>query len=233
MSDDHDQMTELLHAYVDGELDLAGSREVEQHLHSCEECRRSEEQIRTLHLALTNEAPAYRAPAHLRKNVRAALRRTAKSQREISWPWLAFAASTACAIVFAGWRFFKLTGHQAMTLPIKSSRIIFALSSPLICSMWPHPISTRSSLGFMVRSILPLRFATYRRKAFPWSAAGSIISLAKRPLRLSINETNTLSISSLLPRPKIATALPSLSLAGVIIFFIGRKAKWNIGRCPT
>jgi anti-sigma factor RsiW len=107
MSDDHDQMRELLHAYVDGELDLAGSREVEQHLHSCEECRRSEEQIRTLHLALTNEEPAYRAPAHLRRNVRAALRRTAKSQREISWPWLAFAASTACAIVFAGLALFQ------------------------------------------------------------------------------------------------------------------------------
>jgi anti-sigma factor RsiW len=102
MSANHDEMTELLHAYVDGELDLAASREVEQHLRGCEDCRCGEEQIRSLHLALTNEAPAYRAPAHLRKNLRAALRREAKSKREISWPWLAFAASTVCAIVFAG-----------------------------------------------------------------------------------------------------------------------------------
>ena len=109
MSADHDQMTELLHAYVDGELDLAGSRDVERHLHSCEECRRGEEQIRALHVALTNEAPAYRAATHLRKNVRAALRRTVKSQREISWPWLAFAVSTACAIVFAGLALFQAT----------------------------------------------------------------------------------------------------------------------------
>jgi anti-sigma factor RsiW len=109
MSVNHDQMTELLHAYVDGELDLSGSREFERHLQSCEDCRRGEEQIRTLHVALTSEAPAYRTPAHLRKNIRAALRREAKSGREIPWPWLAFAASTACAIAFAGLALFQST----------------------------------------------------------------------------------------------------------------------------
>ena len=35
MSIAHDQMPELLHAYVDGEVDLVSGREVEQHLRTC------------------------------------------------------------------------------------------------------------------------------------------------------------------------------------------------------
>ena len=99
MNIDHDRMQELLHAYVDGELDLVSGQELEQHLRTCEDCRRVEEQIRALSNALTSDAPAYRAPAHLRKNVRAALRREAK-ESQISWPWLVFATGATCAVLF-------------------------------------------------------------------------------------------------------------------------------------
>lgn len=91
----HDDIRELLHAYSDGELDLLKAREVEQHLRSCGECRATEEQIRALREVLTSDAPAYRAPARLRKNIRAALRREAK---ETSFsPRLVFAAGAAFA----------------------------------------------------------------------------------------------------------------------------------------
>lgn len=100
MSIDHDQMPELLHAYADGELDLVSGRDIEQHLRSCEDCRHIEQQIHALRDALASDAPAYRAPAHLRRNVRAALRREAKSGREISWPWLVFATGAVCALLF-------------------------------------------------------------------------------------------------------------------------------------
>jgi anti-sigma factor RsiW len=101
MSIDHSRMQELLHAYVDGEIDLVSGQEVEQHLRSCEDCRRAEQQIRALRKALASDAPAYRAPAHLRRSVRAALRREAKeSGREISWPWLVLATGAACAVLF-------------------------------------------------------------------------------------------------------------------------------------
>ena len=99
MSIDHTQMQELLHAYVDGEVDLVTGREMEEHLRSCEGCRRTEQQIRALREALTSNAPAYRAPARLRRNVRAALRREAKESR-VSWPGLVFAAGAVCAVLF-------------------------------------------------------------------------------------------------------------------------------------
>jgi anti-sigma factor RsiW len=110
MSIDHAQMPEFLHAYVDGELDLVSSQEIERHLHSCEDCRRVEQQIRALREALASDDPAYRAPAHLRKNVRAALRREAKeSGPEISWPWLLFATGMVCAVLFLAAALFQTT----------------------------------------------------------------------------------------------------------------------------
>ena len=102
MSTEHENIRELLHAYVDGELDLANTRETERHLQSCADCRGTEKAIRELRSALTREATAYRAPAHLRRNVRAALRREAKSTRQTLSPWLVFATGAAFAAVLVG-----------------------------------------------------------------------------------------------------------------------------------
>jgi anti-sigma factor RsiW len=109
MSADHENIRELLHAYVDGELDLANTRETERHLQSCANCRGIEKAIRELRNALTNDAPAYRAPAHLRRNVRAALRREAKSTRQTLSPWLMFATGAAFAAVILGFALFQMT----------------------------------------------------------------------------------------------------------------------------
>ena len=109
MSTAHERIRELLHAYVDGELDLANARETERHLRSCADCRGTEKAIRELRSALTSEATAYRAPAHLRRNVRAALRREAKSSRQILSPWLTFATGAAFAAILLGFVFFQTT----------------------------------------------------------------------------------------------------------------------------
>ncbi|HEX4639043.1 MAG TPA: anti-sigma factor [Chthoniobacterales bacterium] len=103
----HDEIHELLHAYADGELDLVSAREVEQHLRDCDECRHAEDQIRALHDALIGDAPAYRAPTHLRRNIRAALRREAK-ETTLS-PWLVFATGAAVTLVVLALIFFQTT----------------------------------------------------------------------------------------------------------------------------
>ena len=109
MSTAHERIRELLHAYVDGELDLANARETERHLRSCADCRGTEKAIRELRSALTSEATAYRAPAHLRRNVRAALRREAKSSRQILSPWLTFTTGAAFAAILLGFVIFQTT----------------------------------------------------------------------------------------------------------------------------
>jgi len=115
MSIDHTQMQELLHAYADGELDVVRGQEVEQHLGTCGDCRRIEEQILALRNALTSDAAAYRAPAHLRKNVRKALRREAK-ESQISWPSLVFAAGAICAVLFLTTALFENTRATRNTI---------------------------------------------------------------------------------------------------------------------
>ena len=95
----HDEIRELLHAYADDELDLVSAREIKQHLQSCHDCRQATEQIRALSEALTSDAPAYRASAHLRRNIRATLRREAKETERSFSPWMIFATGAACALV--------------------------------------------------------------------------------------------------------------------------------------
>src|SRR5262245_28131247 len=109
MSNEHENIRELLHAYVDGELDLANTRETERHLQSCADCRRTEKAIREMRSVLTSDATAYRAPAHLRRKVRAALRREAKSTRQTRLPWLMFATGAAFAAVILGFALFQMT----------------------------------------------------------------------------------------------------------------------------
>ena len=99
MSAEHETIRELLHAYVDGELDLANTREADLHLKTCADCRGTEKAIRELRAAMTSDTAAYRAPSRLRKNVRAALRQEARSTRQPFSPWLMFASGAALAAV--------------------------------------------------------------------------------------------------------------------------------------
>jgi anti-sigma factor RsiW len=58
---------------------------------------------------LTTETITYRAPAHLRKNLRAALRREAKATEQTLSPWLMFATGAAFAALILGFAFFQTT----------------------------------------------------------------------------------------------------------------------------
>jgi anti-sigma factor RsiW len=109
MNTEHERIRELLHAYVDGELDSANARETERHLRSCADCRGTEKAVRELRCALTSEAAAYRATAHLRRKIRAALRRETKSSRQLLSSWLTFASGAAFAAILLGFVFFQTT----------------------------------------------------------------------------------------------------------------------------
>src|ERR1043166_4079453 len=99
---DHEQIRELIHPYVDGELDLLTAREAEQHLRSCADCRAIERALRAFRETVASSQPAYRAPSRLRKHVRAALRHEAKTTQKIFSPWVVFATGAACALIILG-----------------------------------------------------------------------------------------------------------------------------------
>ena len=59
----------LLGAYLDGELDLLHSLDIERHLADCAQCSRSLEKLRHLGMAIT-AAPRYHASTQLRLRLR-------------------------------------------------------------------------------------------------------------------------------------------------------------------
>ncbi len=63
----------LLHPYVDGELDLVRNLEIEQHLGTCPDCAQHEKELRSLRTALASPSLYHSAPAALRERVRTAV----------------------------------------------------------------------------------------------------------------------------------------------------------------
>ncbi|MCU1266515.1 MAG: putative anti-sigma factor [Acidobacteria bacterium] len=81
---------EFLHAYVDGELDLARSLEVEQHMQNCQVCASAYRNQTALRSAFKDSSLYYSAPEKLEKRIRSSLRREAKSEagrRWFDWRW--------------------------------------------------------------------------------------------------------------------------------------------------
>jgi anti-sigma factor RsiW len=92
----------LVHAYVDNELDVVRSLEVEAHLSGCLACAREEASLRALHKALGNSALYHEAPARLEQRVRAALRdaRRIESRRSFALRRYSWVGAAAAAVLF-------------------------------------------------------------------------------------------------------------------------------------
>jgi len=109
---------QLIDAYVDGELALETSTEIERHIDSCDACRRLYASRRALSAQLRDPALRVAAPDGLRRRVAAAV--SAESPRPAAlrparrqWMQLA-AACFAAAVLGSGTTYFSLTsGSQA------------------------------------------------------------------------------------------------------------------------
>ncbi len=67
----------LLHPYMDGELDLATSLEVEEHLRSCPACALSHENYRALRAGLRDGTLYFSVPDALQSRIQSSVRRSA------------------------------------------------------------------------------------------------------------------------------------------------------------
>jgi anti-sigma factor RsiW len=65
---------DLLHGYVDGELDLVRTLQIEQHLRECPACARAYAHQQALCAALRAGSLYFMPPPHLRPRVRTAVR---------------------------------------------------------------------------------------------------------------------------------------------------------------
>jgi len=98
-----------MHAYVDGELDLVRSLEVEAHLGGCAECASEQANLRALRTAFGNGALYYEVPARLERRVHAAVRDARRAEHgrgfalaRFGWGGAAAAAVVLIAIIARG-----------------------------------------------------------------------------------------------------------------------------------
>lgn len=102
---DSDRVRGLLNAYIDGELDLVTSLDIEEHLKGCAACSRQLQTLVDLHAATSDRSLRYAAPAGLEKRIRASLRETAPSappRLAFSWRWFTPAVALVAAMFVLG-----------------------------------------------------------------------------------------------------------------------------------
>ncbi|HEY7091441.1 MAG TPA: anti-sigma factor [Tepidisphaeraceae bacterium] len=96
-------MKDLIHAYLDGELDLTHSLEVERHVQQCDDCWRACESQRALREAMRagiGGMLTHPAPPILRERLVSNLRTATGVRVQRSWP--RWAAMAACMLLTAG-----------------------------------------------------------------------------------------------------------------------------------
>lgn len=100
---------ELVHGYLDQELDPMHAIEIDRHLESCAPCRQLHDQQRSLHSVLRREASYHAAPAEMRDRIRAAIDHRAPRPRRAQtswWDWWTqkpslIGVGVAAAVVFS------------------------------------------------------------------------------------------------------------------------------------
>ncbi|MBS1788631.1 MAG: anti-sigma factor [Acidobacteria bacterium] len=86
------EIRELIHAYLDGEIDLVRSLEIERHLPDCQVCASVVQNLQTLRSAITRDSLYHRAPPDLRQRVQAVVRQSNRAESKPRFASLWFAS---------------------------------------------------------------------------------------------------------------------------------------------
>jgi anti-sigma factor RsiW len=129
------EIRELKHAWFDGELDLAHSLQIEEHLKSCPDCSRALDGLQQLRTAIKSSDLYHRAPASLERGIRSAIApapvREPQASPRFSWAWLRPAAFAGLAAVGA------LAALLVFNTFSSSNRLVQEVASAHIRSLMP------------------------------------------------------------------------------------------------
>ena len=130
-----EEAKKLIHAYVDRELDLVQSLELERHLTDCNSCSKEYAGLQALRSVVGSVYQ--KPPAQLQNRIRSAIRKEVKSEtrpRMLSWRWIGVAASIVL-LVFLSWGLFRvLSGSspdEALAHEVVSSHVRSLMASHL------------------------------------------------------------------------------------------------------
>jgi len=111
---------DLIHGYLDGEVDLVRSMAIEQHLKDCPACAAAHREQQSLRTAMARGSLYFKAPKGLEKRVRAGLRQASRTEeRREGWRqrwnlnWAAILSPLAATAVLLLIALPVLTRHSA------------------------------------------------------------------------------------------------------------------------
>jgi anti-sigma factor RsiW len=104
-----EETQQLIHGYLDGELELTKNLEIDHHLEECPTCAQGYADLQAVRRAIKEKAPYYPTPLNLQKRIEASVRREGETGPAASlrlWPWLVIAAAAAIFLM-VGWGLFR------------------------------------------------------------------------------------------------------------------------------
>ncbi|HSE23806.1 MAG TPA: zf-HC2 domain-containing protein [Pyrinomonadaceae bacterium] len=137
---------ELIHGYLDCELDVRETAEIERHIHECKACDSTYQKQLILRSALRDTTLYFKAPEDLKRRIHTSLQIEAKAEtahRPFRWSWALMAASLAVLLLATTlWKFApafrassndELVAHEVVADHIRSlqmtSHLIDVLST--------------------------------------------------------------------------------------------------------
>ena len=105
-----DEMQELIGPYLDGELDLVNSLELETHLQDCAMCSPAYRNYQALRRAMSASALYFDPPGDLQKRVRSSLHQASKEEHrsrpfswrqtpQLAWRWMGLGAAAVALVI--------------------------------------------------------------------------------------------------------------------------------------
>jgi anti-sigma factor RsiW len=128
---------QVIHGYLDGELDVVHNLAVEQHLEECAACRRSFQEQQSLRKVMAPGSLYFEAPKGLEKRLRSAVRQANKAESSRwSWRWdwtrmLAPLAASAVVLLIAMPLVMRTSTEDRLSQEIVSSHVRSLMASHL------------------------------------------------------------------------------------------------------
>jgi anti-sigma factor RsiW len=133
-----DETRELLHAYVDGELDMAHALGVERHLDDCPACARARDELLALRALVQSAAPRFWAPDSLHRRVQEALPRPVLRRFFPWWRYTRpFVIAASLAVVFtlgwlAAWAWHRPSGENFLAQQVVANHVRSLMADHLL-----------------------------------------------------------------------------------------------------
>jgi anti-sigma factor RsiW len=137
----------LIHAYLDGELDLVRHLEIEHHLQDCKACAELHESYQALRASLATADLYHRAPGSLRERLQdapAPAGRLDFLRRQFVWGRLGLAAAILLGVGL-GWAIGRFSARSAVPLASEDGLVREVLASHVRSLLGEHLTDKRSS----------------------------------------------------------------------------------------